>query len=212
MAYDKIVDSAKLDADLTMVADAIRARAGTSEPLAFPEGMKDAVEGIPDLLELRLTNKLAKYSNSNPIELQNRCFAECSMLTEIDLPNATYLGTSAFEKCTGLTCVEFPKANYCNWTVFQGCTNLHTASFGTKLTLGAGAFKGCSALITVILQGATMSILEQTWVFENTPIESGSGYVYVPRALVDSYKSATNWSAFASQIRAIEDYPEITGG
>lgn len=35
---------------------------------------------------------------------------------------------------------------------------------------------------------------------------------YVPTSLVEEYKSATNWSIYAEQIRAIEDYPEITGG
>jgi hypothetical protein len=33
--------------------------------------------------------------------------------------------------------------------------------------------------------------------------------VYVPSALVDSYKSETNWSAMADQIFAIEDHPDI---
>lgn len=37
------------------------------------------------------------------------------------------------------------------------------------------------------------------------------GFIYVPRKFVESYKVATNWSAFASQFRAIEDYPEICG-
>jgi N-acyl-D-aspartate/D-glutamate deacylase len=32
------------------------------------------------------------------------------------------------------------------------------------------------------------------------------GYVYVPRALVNAYKTATNWSTYANYIRAIEDY------
>ena len=41
---------------------------------------------------------------------------------------------------------------------------------------------------------------------------NGTGFVYVPAESVDTYKSATNWSTYAEQIRAIEDYPEITGG
>ena len=45
-----------------------------------------------------------------------------------------------------------------------------------------------------------------------TKISSDSGYIYVPAALVDSYKAAANWQNYADQIRAIEDYPEITGG
>lgn len=35
---------------------------------------------------------------------------------------------------------------------------------------------------------------------------------YVPSTIVDGYKSETNWSTYAAQIRAIEDYPEICGG
>lgn len=53
MVYDKLVDSAQLDADLTIVADAIREKGGTTEKLPFPYGMKEAIEnidarGIPD--------------------------------------------------------------------------------------------------------------------------------------------------------------------
>ena len=46
MAYDKVIDSAKLDADLTTVADAIRSKGGTSEALAFPAGFVSAIEEI----------------------------------------------------------------------------------------------------------------------------------------------------------------------
>ena len=46
MALDKVIDSAVLDAGLTSVADAIRAKGGTSEQLAFPNGFVSAVEGI----------------------------------------------------------------------------------------------------------------------------------------------------------------------
>ena len=46
MALAKVVDSAELDADMTAVADAIRAKAGTTEPLAWPDGFKAAIEAI----------------------------------------------------------------------------------------------------------------------------------------------------------------------
>lgn len=47
MAFDKVVDSAKLDADLKKVADSIRAKSGTSGGLEFPDGMSSAVDNIP---------------------------------------------------------------------------------------------------------------------------------------------------------------------
>ena len=46
MALDKAVDSVALDAGMTAVADVIRAKAGTTEPLAWPDGFKAAVEAI----------------------------------------------------------------------------------------------------------------------------------------------------------------------
>lgn len=46
MAIDKAIDSAALDASLTAVADAIRAKGGTNAALAFPGGFVDAIEAI----------------------------------------------------------------------------------------------------------------------------------------------------------------------
>ena len=47
MAVDKLVDSTKLDADLTSVANAIRTKGGTSAQMAFPAGFVSAVNAIP---------------------------------------------------------------------------------------------------------------------------------------------------------------------
>ena len=46
MAIDKAVDSTQLDSDLSAVADAIRGKTGGSAQLAFPSGMKSAVDSI----------------------------------------------------------------------------------------------------------------------------------------------------------------------
>lgn len=46
MAYDKAVDSAQLDADLTAVADAIRTKGGTDAQLVFSSGFVSAVQAI----------------------------------------------------------------------------------------------------------------------------------------------------------------------
>ena len=78
-------------------------------------------------------------------------------------------------------------------------------------SIAATAFDTCSALTTVILRKNQVCTLANVSAFNSTPIKSGTGYVYVPSALVDSYKTATNWSTYAAQIRAIEDYPDICG-
>ena len=52
--------------------------------------------------------------------------------------------------------------------------------------------------------------------FTYCPINNGGddglqGYIYVPKALLEDYKVATNWSVYADKFRAIEDYPDICG-
>lgn len=46
MAYDKVIDSVGLESDLSSVANAIRNKSGTSDPLAFPEGFIFAIEAL----------------------------------------------------------------------------------------------------------------------------------------------------------------------
>lgn len=46
MAFDKVIDSAALDAGLTQIADAIREKSGTSDTLAFPDAMAAAIAAI----------------------------------------------------------------------------------------------------------------------------------------------------------------------
>ncbi len=41
--------------------------------------------------------------------------------------------------------------------------------------------------------------------FANTPIAQGTGYIYVPDNLVASFKTATNWSTYASQIKGVSE-------
>lgn len=46
MEYDKVVDSAALDTQLTSIADAIRAKTGGSNSLVFPDGFLQAIAAI----------------------------------------------------------------------------------------------------------------------------------------------------------------------
>jgi hypothetical protein len=62
MALDKLVDSTQLDGNLTSIANAIRAKGGTSAQLAFPQGFVDAVEAIETGGGELLTNDAASIN------------------------------------------------------------------------------------------------------------------------------------------------------
>lgn len=96
---------------------------------------------------------------------------------------------------------------------FSGCVELASVDFPNATLIGASAFTNCAMLTAVILRNTdAVCDLSNANAFTGTPIASGTGYIYVPSVLVDSYKSADGWSTYTDQIRAIEDYPEIYGG
>ena len=94
---------------------------------------------------------------------------------------------------------------------FMGCSNLTKIDFDVLEEMKDADFYQCSALTAVIIRSPAVCTMSTSNAFKLTPIASGTGYIYVPAALVDSYKAATNWSVYADQIRAIEDYPDICG-
>jgi hypothetical protein len=61
-------------------------------------------------------------------------------------------------------------------------------------------------LHTLILRGNVVCTLVATNGIEWTKIAIGTGYIYVPAALKAQYTQATNWSTYAAQFRALEDY------
>ena len=95
---------------------------------------------------------------------------------------------------------------------FRYSTNLQYVDFHSVTRLPTYIFNGCTGLNTLIIRTKTMCILDAVNCLSNSAIESGTGYIYVPAALIETYKAGKNWSSYASQFRAIEDYPEITGG
>ncbi len=125
---------------------------------------------------------------------------------------ATSVGTYALIGCTALTAVHFPLATSIGGFAFNGCSALTMADFPVATTIsGSNVFTG-SNLTVLILRSATVCKLDYADCLRNTPIASGTGYIYVPRNLVDTYKAASVWSTYANQFRAIEDYPDICGG
>ena len=134
-------------------------------------------------------------------------FQYCDLLTSVNFPSATNIGTNGFCYCTSLVSAKFESVTTVSQYAFQGCSKLETIDFHKVTSFGGTfIFNRCSKLTTVIIRSETVCKMSNANVLSNTPIKSGTGYVYVPSALVDTYKAATNWSTYANQFRALEDY------
>lgn len=142
--------------------------------------------------------------------ISSSVFSSCYRLTSVNFPLLRNAQSGAFSTCKSLTSVCFPllelESGVSN-TLFSGCTNLITADLPLTLIIAGQCFFGCTALASLILRNTTqVCTLSSTNAFNNTPIASGTGYIYVPAALIDSYKTATNWTTYANQFRALESY------
>ena len=186
-------------ADLTAVANAIRAKGGTSDPLVYPDGFVTAIQAI----------ETGGGGGSDEIvnSLLDRTISGAYVNN-----TATVIGVYGLAGCTKLTSVVLPAVRRTEGNSMTGCAAMTKADFSNLQTIRYSTFYNNRKLIALIIRRHAVTTLDNTTnVFRNTPIASGTGYVYVPSALVASYKSATNWSTYADQIRAIEDYPDITG-
>ena len=142
-------------------------------------------------------------------------FRYCGKLESVDLSSLTgTLQSYFFQSCYALKTVNIPLITGTGSACFQHCESLEKIDLGNVSSVGENTFNGCTSLTTLIIrrEGSKASTLSATGVFTYTPIADGTGYIYVPSDLVDTYKDATNWSTYADRIRAIEDYPEICGG
>lgn len=77
MAVDKLVDSAQLDADLEDIADAIRAKGGTSASLAFPNDFVSAVQAIPTGITPIGTKQIT--ANGSNIDVESYKYADVAV-------------------------------------------------------------------------------------------------------------------------------------
>lgn len=135
--------------------------------------------------------------------LSNNAFRKTDVKRILDLGVITTMGiTSGSESANG---------------IFSYNKNLSVAILpDTLTTLGVSTFYQCSSLSTLVIKAQTPPATAWSEL-KGTPIASGTGSIYVPDdgtgKIVEDYKNATNWSAYASRIFPIskleKDNPEL---
>ena len=158
---------------------------------------ENAVEFFQNYMLARQPN-LVSIDFPNLVRTYDYLCAGCTKLENVSLPKANYVGTCSFEDCTSLKYISQPSAATFYNHSFRRATKLKTVDIGVTTNFArSGVFSGATSFDTLILRGNEVSTLSNIDNFDGGAFASGTsgGTIYVPSALIESYKTATNWSA-----------------
>lgn len=154
---------------------------------------------------------ITKYSDSSIDTIREYAFYNCHSLHTIDVPNVHSVNQGAFYNCKSLKKVVLPSVYGISREAFlsSGVVLIDLQSqYSSILNIESHAFKSTHFLKALILRNTT-----NLWTASSNPFYIDSvnpigehTYIYVPRAMLDSYKTATNWSLYSDRFRALEDY------
>lgn len=218
---------------MTEIGNAIRTKTGKKD-LILPQNMPSEIESIKvdytELINSVLNRTVTDIYIDTPVGRYSFC--NCKFIKPTFGDNCTKIGQYAFRYIESVTEINTNRVVIIESYAFDGAKNLTKANLPNVIDIGSYAFYRTpkltkadlshvvdinsyafmrSGLQTIIIRSDLICALGGTNAFEETPIGKGTGYIYVPKDLLEQYKESTNWIVFANQFRAIEDYPDITG-
>lgn len=143
---------------------------------------------LPNLTSMRAyvwqkTNIHRVVSLGSIQKIEDSMFYGCKNLIEVNIPD---------------TCVELGNST------FRDCESLKVFNMKNIKTTGNNTLAGCKSLESIIVPSVQPpTIGNSEFEFTNSTFK-----IYVPDGSVDTYKTATNWSAFASRIKPLSEYQE----
>ena len=178
------------------------------ETVVLPSGITElssyVFTGCKKLTTINMPSSITKIGGN--------CFSQCTSLLSISCDGAiTSLGSSCFAGASGsdmqITSILFPNMDITNLTTGIGngsqqsaCRALQTLDLGKTYNLNANSLANCQWLTKLILRKTSGCVtMANINAVANTPISGYSGRtatVYVPNALINTYKTTGNWKTY----------------
>jgi hypothetical protein len=141
----------------------------------------------------------------NVKSIGERSFESCTSLVSVDFPSVTSSGTYSLNSCTKLEYANFPLLKVVIGVMFYACSSLKRLDFPSVTSIDNSAFTNCTGLKQFILRADAVCTLKYAAAFNGSAIAKKTCLIFVPASRVESYKTATNWSTYATLFRAVED-------
>ena len=137
--------------------------------------------------------------------IASNAFQYCYWLTNLVMPNLKSFYGDSFRDCAKIKSIWFGDVS--TWTNSNAKIGTHAALervYLPKLNSIGGQFQNSANLEMLIIgnqDSSSVCTANSSDFLSGTKIAGGTGYIYVPDSLINDYKSATNWSTYAAQIK-----------
>lgn len=165
----------------------------------FPE-----TQGDPDRWMVDFGSHMFENNNTNANG------GTWNSLVEVIPPSwMMFTAVSQYKNCNNLQYIHnLSNIKWLGRESFASCKKLKSAVFKNVLDFGNyNCFNNCTSLSIVVCGGSAIATLAAANVFSGTPIANGTGHIYVRDSIVNDYKTTTNWSTYAGQIKGLSDLP-----
>ena len=193
--------------------DKVSEKGGTVPSEKNMANLSEAIDSVKytDFLLQIVNRTVTECVDDTFTKLGAHLFKAIYTITKIDCPNVLEIGTECCEYDYKLTDINLPKCQVLGISSLRYNDGMTKIDLPSIVKIGTHAFYSNKKFKTLIIRTPSqVCTLENTNAFGNTPIATSTteGFIYVPDDLVDSYKSATNWSTYASKIKPISDLGE----
>lgn len=134
-----------------------------------------------------------------------------SGITDVNLPEVTYVSSYGFASCTSLTYIRLPKAQMFSNDAFNRCSALKRVELPAVTRIDGTAFSGCTSLTALVLgtrlsyPGSDVPPFNPSF---DLPVQT---IIYVNNADLDWYSGAIGWSDLynAGRIKSVDELPPL---
>lgn len=208
------------DATLEELVEAVKETDIKDSFVGYLNGITPSYINTNDIIVLRTgqfqdSTTLEKIKIPNAVTLQAQCFQNCSNLKNVYSPNCVNIYNNVFANTAVeniiLPNVQYVGSNSCPFTSKKLkrliAQNLNT--LGTVDTLSAELMdvgSPCLSAVDTYLPLLKIFVIRKSGVknIVSSRIFQNLEEAYVPQAMVEKYKTATNWSVYADKIKPIE--------
>ncbi len=200
------VPSEDLTSELNTYENYLTTQETTIDDIVLALQNKVAGSGSTDIEDGLVMRTLSGDYINNRITTIGTEALRSTQITGLHCEEVTSVGGEAIRQCNYLTYIYLPKCVTLQGYSVGICPLLERVELNSIENIQAYSFYSCPKLTTLIIRTTTkVCSLANTNAFLSSGIENGTGFVYVPDDLVDDYKSATNWSTYANQIKGLSE-------